>query len=69
MASKPTILIVDDNPNNLFSLHELIRENFKVDVLEANSGFEALRIISEKEIDLCLMDVQMPEMDGLKPPG
>ncbi|MCX6276876.1 MAG: hybrid sensor histidine kinase/response regulator [Bacteroidetes bacterium] len=63
---KPTILIVDDNPNNLFSLHELIRADFQVEVIEANSGYEALRIVNEQQIDLCLMDVQMPEMDGFE---
>jgi len=60
------ILIVDDNPNNLFSLNELIKENFLVKIVEANSGFEALRVINEQPIDLCLMDVQMPEMDGFE---
>ena len=65
-TEKFRILIVDDNPNNLFSLHELIRENFDVDVIEANSGFEALRIVNEQLVDLCLMDVQMPEMDGFE---
>ena len=65
-TDKHTILIVDDNTNNLFSLHELIKENFPVEVIEASSGFEALHIISEQNIDLCLMDVQMPEMDGFE---
>jgi signal transduction histidine kinase len=65
-GDKHQILIVDDNPNNLFSLHELIHSNFSVDIIEANSGFEALRIINEKPVDLCLMDVQMPEMDGFE---
>ena len=60
------ILIVDDNPNNLFTLNELLRVNFPVKIMEANSGFEALRIINEQPIDLCLMDVQMPEMDGFE---
>ena len=65
-SEKFRILIVDDNPNNLFSLHELIKENFDVEVIEASSGFEALRIVNEQMIDLCLMDVQMPEMDGFE---
>ena len=65
-TEKHTILIVDDNNNNLFSLHELIKDNFQVEVVEATSGFEALRIISEQSVDLCLMDVQMPEMDGFE---
>ena len=46
-TEKHTILIVDDNSNNLFSLHELIKDNFPVEVIEATSGFEALRIINE----------------------
>jgi two-component system sensor histidine kinase/response regulator len=60
------ILIVDDNPNNLFTLNELLRDHFPVTISEASSGFEALRIINEQPIDLCLMDVQMPEMDGFE---
>ena len=63
---KTTILIVDDNRNNLFSLHELIRADFQVEIIEANSGYEALRIVNEQQVDLCLMDVQMPEMDGFE---
>ena len=66
MEETSAILIVDDNPNNLYSLHELIRTNFEASVLEASSGYEALRIINEQNIDLCLMDVQMPEMDGFE---
>ena len=65
-TEKPTILIVDDNPNNLFSLHELISADFQVEIIEANSGYEALRIVNEQLVDLCLMDVQMPEMDILQ---
>jgi len=65
-SEKHSILIVDDNPNNLFSLHELIAENFPVEVIEASSGYEALRIINERPVDLCLMDVQMPELDGFE---
>jgi len=60
------LLIVDDNTNNLYSLNELIKSNFDVQILEANSGYEALRIINEQVIDLCLMDVQMPELDGIE---
>jgi signal transduction histidine kinase len=65
-SEKNRILIVDDNPNNLFSLNELISANFQVEIVEANSGYEALRIINEQRVDLCLMDVQMPEMDGFE---
>jgi two-component system, sensor histidine kinase and response regulator len=60
------ILIVDDNPNNLYTLNDLLQANFPVKIVEATSGFDALRIINEQPIDLCLMDVQMPEMDGFE---
>jgi PAS domain S-box-containing protein len=61
------ILIVDDNRNNLFTLHALISKHMDVEVLEANSGQEALDIaLQNPRIDLIVLDVQMPEMDGFQ---
>jgi PAS domain S-box-containing protein len=61
------ILIVDDNENNLFTLHALIRKHMDVEVLEASSGQEALDIaLHDPRIDLIVLDVQMPEMDGFQ---
>ena len=61
------ILIVDDNPNNLFVLTEIIKQHFPDSkVLEAKSGIEALSVINSETIDIVLMDVQMPEMDGFE---
>jgi len=65
--NKPfNILIVDDNKNNLFTLRTLINENIDVPIIEAQSGFEALQILLQKKIDLIILDVQMPEMDGFE---
>ena len=61
------ILIVDDNPNNLFSLHALISKYLKqVQVIESSSGAEAIEIAVKTPIDLIILDVQMPEMDGFQ---
>ncbi len=61
------LLIVDDNPNNLFALHTLIEKHMDVEVLEASSGQSALDIaLAKPDIDLIILDVQMPEMDGFQ---
>lgn len=61
------ILIVDDNKNNLFTLHTLITEHIDhVNILEADSGIIALQILLQEKIDLIFLDVQMPEMDGFE---
>ncbi len=58
-----TILIVDDAPENLAVLSELLQPTYLVRA--ANSGERALRIAnSEPRPDLILLDVMMPDMDG-----
>jgi len=61
----PKLLIVDDQPNNLHALKRLIDEE-GLDIYEANSGFEALKLVLEHDFFLILMDVQMPEMNGFE---
>ncbi|MCP4350444.1 MAG: response regulator [Desulfobacterales bacterium] len=60
---KMQILLVEDNLINQKIVVGLL-EGFSVSV--ANNGREALRALEEKEFDLVLMDVQMPEMDGFE---
>lgn len=58
------ILIVDDDIRNIYALAQII-EDRGMTVLEAENGREALEILNQNpEIDLVLMDVMMPEMDG-----
>lgn len=63
---KPTILIVDDKPENLSLLGEvLLNAGYRVNA--ANSGRTALRLVNrETQPDLILMDVMMPDMDGFQ---
>lgn len=61
------ILIVDDNQNNLFSLRALIEKHMDVEVLDADSGQAAIDIaLANPRIDLIVLDIQMPEMDGFQ---
>lgn len=58
-----TILVVDDTPENLSIMSDLLRETYRVKV--ATNGERALRIAGGADLpDLILLDVMMPEMDG-----
>jgi putative two-component system response regulator len=60
---KATLLVVDDTPENLTVLGELLQPFYRVRV--ANSGRSALRVASsDPKPDLILLDVMMPDMDG-----
>jgi PAS domain S-box-containing protein len=61
------VLIVDDNENNLYSLRALINRHMDVEVLQALSGQEAIdTALNNPRIDLIILDIQMPEMDGFQ---
>jgi PAS domain S-box-containing protein len=61
------ILIVDDNLDNLYTLRQLIEKHMDARVLEADSGKRAIEIALENtDIDLIVLDIQMPEMDGFE---
>jgi response regulator RpfG family c-di-GMP phosphodiesterase len=61
------LLIVDDHEHNLYTLRTLIQRHMDVVILEASSGRKALDIaLAEPGIDLIILDVQMPEMDGFQ---
>jgi putative two-component system response regulator len=61
MEINPTILIVDDTETNIDILVEVLKE---YDVVVALDGATALEIIQQESIDLILLDVMMPVMDG-----
>ena len=57
------ILIADDEPD-IRSVLALYLENAGMEVVEAADGGEALRVLQAGQIDLCLLDIMMPVMDG-----
>ena len=65
MAGKAKILIVDDEPRMCDSL-EVLLSNEGYETQTAYSGQEALRWLSEDDIDLVLLDIVMPDMNGLE---
>ena len=63
MDKKQRILIVDDSKFNRDILKEILGETYNY--LEAEDGNQAIRMIGENPgIDLMLLDINMPQMDG-----
>jgi CheY-like chemotaxis protein len=58
------ILVVDDDVRNLFALTTVF-ERYNINVITAESGKDAINILNENpKIEMVLMDIMMPEMDG-----
>lgn len=63
MTDKASILIVDDERTNRKVLSDLLKEDHQV--LPAKNGEQALqRLQNDSDIDLVLLDVMMPDLDG-----
>ena len=60
-----TILVVDDEPNYLIVLSEILREE-GFEVFTAESGNEGLPIVRDSDLDLVISDMKMPGMDGIQ---
>ncbi len=59
-----TVLIVDDQPTNIQLIYQLLKDDYQI--LMATSGTQAINVCKESQPDLVLLDVIMPEMDGLQ---
>jgi len=59
------ILLVEDDRINQAVITRMIKE-IGHEVLTANNGIEALQILKTEKVDIVLMDIQMPEMDGIE---
>jgi CheY-like chemotaxis protein len=60
------VLIVDDDMRNIFALSSVLEEHEMI-VLSADNGRDAIRVLqTEPDVDIVLMDIMMPEMDGME---
>ncbi len=61
------LLIVDDEARNLFALRTLIESETELEIIETTSGKEVLDIVhNHSDIDLIILDIQSPELNGFK---
>lgn len=64
MFEEKKVMIVDDDMRNMFALSKILTQK-GCKLIKAENGIKALELLkSEKEIDVILMDIMMPEMDG-----
>ncbi len=64
LPSLATVLIVDDSPQNISMLHAALQDEYSLKA--ATSGKQAIEICLSMPVDLILLDVMMPEMDGFE---
>lgn len=64
-ASLPAVLLVDDRPQNLVALRAVL-DGFPAELVSAASGHEAIAAASQREFAVILLDLMMPDIDGLQ---
>jgi CheY-like chemotaxis protein len=65
MDTPRSIMVVDDNPD-IITIVKTILEGKGYNVLSASSGQELLNLLNSRKPDLIILDIMMPEMDGLE---
>lgn len=65
MPARPSLLLVDDHPENLLAL-EAVMADLNLDLVRCESGTEALRQVLNRDFALILLDIHMPDMSGFE---
>ena len=61
-----TILVVDDSATTRSLVASYLTDTEGVEIIEAASGFEALRVLPARRVDLIVTDINMPDINGLE---
>lgn len=63
-----TILVVDDEPRTREGISKTLEQwaQYSIEVISASTGRDAIKIVSERPIDILITDIRMPEMTGLE---
>ena len=65
-ADRQTVMVVDDNPQNLELLEVYMEDLPEVRVITATNGLEAMEKVAQESPDLVLLDIMMPKMSGFE---
>jgi two-component system cell cycle response regulator DivK len=60
---KPTILCIEDHPDNMMLIRRIFRPD-NYNLVGARNGEEGLAIVESQELDLILLDINLPDIDG-----
>jgi two-component system cell cycle response regulator DivK len=60
---KPNILCIEDHPDNMMLIRRLFRPD-SYNLIEARTGSQGLTIAESQELDLILLDINLPDIDG-----
>jgi signal transduction histidine kinase/DNA-binding response OmpR family regulator len=64
ISGDPTILVIEDNPDNMLTIKALLNGRYKI--IEAYDGLKGIELARENRPNLILMDIALPEMNGIE---
>lgn len=59
------ILVIEDNENNLYLIRFILQKS-GFEVLDAKNGLDGVEAATTNEVDIIIMDIQLPDIDGLE---
>lgn len=66
MGTKRRILVVEDSASTRSLVRAILEEDASYEVTEAQSGFDAMRLLPRSKYDLIITDINMPDVNGLE---
>lgn len=60
---KPNILYIEDHPDNMTLVRRILRSD-RYNLIEAQTGFQGIHIAENQDVDVILLDINLPDIDG-----